>query len=49
MTLIDAETAAVALNVSARRIRQLVSTGKLTNYGTTRRILLDLAEVRDYR
>ena len=49
MTLIDTETAAVALGVSARRIRQLVEQGKLTNYGTTRRILVNLAEVKDYR
>ena len=49
MTLIDTAMAAVALGVTDRRIRQLVTAGKLTNHGTTRRILLNLEEVRDFR
>ena len=47
--LIDTETAAVALAVTARRIRQLVATGRLTNKGTTRRILVPLSEVLRFR
>jgi hypothetical protein len=47
--LIDTATAAVALGVTARRIRQLVSEGKLTNNGTARRILIPLAEVLNFR
>ena len=47
--LIDTETAAVALGVSARRVRQLVAAGKLTNKGTARRILIPLAEVLRFR
>ena len=46
MTLIDTAMAGVALGLTSRRIRQLVAAGKLTNYGTTRRILVELDEVR---
>ena len=49
MTLIDTETAAVALGVTARRIRQLVAAGRLTNMGTPRRILIPLSEVLRFR
>ena len=49
MTLVDTETAAIALGVTARRIRQLVAEGKLTNHGTARRILVDIAELQDFR
>ena len=49
VTLIDTAMAAVALGVTDRRIRQLVAAGKLTNHGTTRRILVKLEDVRDFR
>lgn len=49
MILIDTEAAAVALGVTARRIRQMVAEGKLTRYGTPRRILVDLQELQDFR
>ena len=49
VTLVDTETAAIALGVTARRIRQLVAEGKLTNHGTARRILVDIAELQDFR
>jgi hypothetical protein len=49
MTLVDTETAAIALGVTARRVRQLVAEGKLTNHGTARRILVDIAELQDFR
>ena len=49
MILVDTETAAIALGVTPRRIRQLVEAGKLTNHGTTRRIMLDVAELLRFR
>lgn len=48
MRLIDSATAAVALGLTPRRIRQLVAAGRLKNYGTTRRILVSLDELTDF-
>lgn len=49
MTLLDTEAAAKALGVTPRRIRQMVAEGKLTRHGTTRRLKVDLQELRDFR
>jgi excisionase family DNA binding protein len=49
MRLVDTEAAALALGVSARRIRQLVQEGRLTNHGTTRRVLISLDELLNFR
>ena len=49
LTLVDTDTAAIALGVTSRRIRQLVAEGKLTNHGTARRILVDIAELQNFR
>lgn len=45
MTLVDTETAGLAADVTARHVRRLVQGGALTNYGTARRVLVDLDEV----
>lgn len=45
VTLIDTEVAALILNVTPRRVRQLITEGKLTNHGEPRRIRLDLDQV----
>lgn len=48
MTLVDAKVAAVAANLTPRRIRQQVAEGKLTNYGPPRgKVLVDLWAVLD--
>lgn len=47
--LIDTATAAVAMHLTDRRIRQLVAEGKLTNRGTPRKIRVSLAQLRDFR
>jgi excisionase family DNA binding protein len=39
----------VALGVTERTVRRMVEQGLLTNYGTARRILLNLEEVKDVR
>jgi hypothetical protein len=45
--LIDSATAAVALGLTDRRVRQLVNEGALTNLGTSRKIRLDVEQVAD--
>lgn len=49
MTLIDSATAAVALGVSERTIRRLITAGKLINHGTPKRILVSLEAVASVR
>lgn len=44
MTLVDTETAAYATGLTQRWIQQRVRQGRLTNYGTPRRVLVDLDE-----
>lgn len=48
MTLIDTAMAAHVLRVTARRVRQFVAQGDLTNHGNARHIRLDLDEVSTY-
>lgn len=43
--LIDADTAALALGVSAPTVRRLIGSGELTNYGKDRKFLVDVLEV----
>lgn len=45
MRLIDSETAARALGVTARTVRRWVTSGVLPNRGTPRAILVDLEDV----
>lgn len=45
MTLVDTETAAYATGLTQRWIQKRVRQGRLTNYGTPRRVLVDLDQV----
>ena len=47
--IIDTEMAAYVLELSPRRVRELVQHGALTNYGTRGHILLRYSEVTAYR
>ena len=49
VNLIDSEVAALMLQVTPRRVQQLVKDGELQNHGTPRRILLLLDEVESFR
>lgn len=47
--ILDTEMAGYVAGLSARRIRELVQRGDLTNYGGRTRILLRHSEVAAYR
>lgn len=47
--ILDTEMAGYVAGVSARRVRELVQRGDLTNYGSRGRILLRLSDVTAYR